>query len=46
MEKKYQKETYIELKESNVFHNLIKKIIEKERNKFFIILYFLNLINS
>jgi hypothetical protein len=38
MEKKYQKETYIELKESNVFHNLIKKIIEKERNKFFIIL--------
>jgi hypothetical protein len=37
MEKKYQKETYIELKESNVFHNLIKKIIEKERNKFFII---------
>jgi hypothetical protein len=38
MYKKYQKETYIELKKSNVFNDLIKKIIEKERNKFFIIL--------
>jgi hypothetical protein len=38
MYKNHQKETYIELKKSNFFNNLIKKIIEKERNKFFIIL--------
>jgi len=38
MNKKYQNETYIELKKSHVFHDLIKKIIEKEREKFFIIL--------